>query len=100
MSENNFTTYNNNNDEIYYNDYKWNKYKGKTVVLVEAEEPWYLNKDITTLQVLKTLPAVKPTYNTHANVEHFNILNYNNYILIVLCVILAILLVYKYRLIK
>jgi hypothetical protein len=27
--------------------FSWNKYKGKTVVLVESDNPWYVNKDIT-----------------------------------------------------
>ncbi len=27
--------------------FKWTDYFGKTVVLVEADDPWYLNKDIT-----------------------------------------------------
>ena len=35
-------------------DYQWDKYKGKTVVLVESNDPWYLNKD-TTIQT----PLVK-----------------------------------------
>lgn len=28
-------------------DYRWNTYKGKNVILVESENPWYINKDIT-----------------------------------------------------
>lgn len=27
--------------------FKWTDYFGKTVVLVEADDPWYLNKDVT-----------------------------------------------------
>lgn len=31
-------------------DYSLRKYKGKTVVLVEADNPWYVNKDSTTIE--------------------------------------------------
>lgn len=34
--------------------YLWDKYKGKTVVLVEADNPWYVNKDTTT--IMKSVP--------------------------------------------
>lgn len=29
------------------NDFEWNKFKGKTVVLVESNNPWYVNQDTT-----------------------------------------------------
>ena len=36
-----------NSDSDGPNDYRWNKFKGKTVVLVQSDNPWYINKDIT-----------------------------------------------------
>lgn len=28
-------------------DYTWNKHRGKTVVLVKSDNPWYINQDVT-----------------------------------------------------
>ena len=42
-----------NNDINTTGDYAWNKYKGKTVVLVESDNPWYINVDNTIPMTVK-----------------------------------------------
>uniref|UniRef100_A0A6C0EFQ2 Uncharacterized protein n=1 Tax=viral metagenome TaxID=1070528 RepID=A0A6C0EFQ2_9ZZZZ len=44
------------------------KFKGKTVVLVESDEPWYINKDITIPQ--KYIPSSTPVTETELHYTH------------------------------
>lgn len=36
-------------------DYTWDKYQGKTVVLVESDNPWYINEDVTHQKKIKNI---------------------------------------------
>ena len=49
-------------------DYNWDKYHGKTVVLVENDNPWFVNDDVVT----------KKTYNTAGAVLHDDIVYREN----------------------
>jgi hypothetical protein len=42
-----WTTVNGDNNTSKQNNYRWQSYKGKAVVLVRSDNPWYQNKDIT-----------------------------------------------------
>ncbi len=57
-------------------DYNWDKYHGKTVVLVENDNPWFVNSDTTTQQHYNTNDTV-----LNDNIEvvsHDNVLAYGN----------------------
>jgi hypothetical protein len=102
-----------------------NKYKGKNVVLVEAENPWYANKDVTVIQNAIT-PDSELTdieYDFGAFKSNFNIdarrkdLGYgssyasrqgepciegfdeseNRNILFILCILMVFLILYKIK---
>lgn len=50
--------------------YAWNSYKGKKVVLVEADNPWYVNKEITTrLKIIPPEPLQDLQYK-NGDVKH------------------------------
>lgn len=107
--------------------YTWDKYKGKTVVLVESDDPWYVNKDTTIRQ-----PYPKSEYNVsdlhyrdnadyesdfildqdshslgmgHSYADHngvscnkegFGDVSTSNQIIFYLCILLVILMIYRY----
>lgn len=46
-----------NNDDVSTNN-TWSRYKGKAVVLVESDNPWYINKNTTIPIKMQTIPTV------------------------------------------
>ncbi len=94
-------------------DYQLKKYKGKTIVLVESDNPWYLNKDSTIpMKYKKDIELTKKQYRNNADYgshhntefEHFSEKNNNkeendsisqNQIILLLLMIVVILFVYK-----
>lgn len=99
-------------------DYKPIKYKGKTIVLVDSENPWYLNYDTTIpIEYYKKQNITQKQYrndsdygsNENLEFEHFNIkeekkISENkestsqnqNQIIFLLLIIVVILIVYKH----
>lgn len=89
-------------------DFIYNNLKGKTIVLVESDEPWYLNKD-NTIQIpyKKNIRLINNNYRNNAdygsyeNKEFFNNKLYDkdnsikNQIIMLLLLFLIILIVYK-----
>lgn len=49
--------------------YTWDKFKGKTVVLVEAENPWYVNKDITIQKKYNKEPQILQDLHYRPNAD-------------------------------
>ena len=51
------------------NEYAWKTHKGRTVVLTESDNPWYVNKDITAqLKIIKAEPELNQVaYRDHAD---------------------------------
>lgn len=97
-------------------DYSRQKYKGKYVVLVDESNPWYLNKDITTVMnyippqdplpsysLMDDFIAAKnlhvPAYVPESNTEHFassvsSTTSYINILLITFLLIVICLIIY------
>lgn len=79
-------------------DYRRQLNKGKFVVLVDKEDPWYINKDITTPVKVFTPPDIvvpnEPPfyYKQHYQIEGFN--NINNYNIIILVLIVGLITLY------
>lgn len=94
-------------------DYRMKEYKGKTIVLVESDNPWYLNKDTTIpMKYNKKLNLTTKQYRnnadfgsyTNSEFEHFepenNSENYNdsisqNYVIFLLLALAIFLYIYK-----
>lgn len=100
-----------NSDSDKSSDYRLPEYKGKTMVLVDSDDPWYLNKDVT-LPIIynKKLDLTGKKYQKfasydnklHEGREMFNNLNNDNtnntqsQIVYLLILIIVILCIYKY----
>jgi hypothetical protein len=54
-------------EENHLYDKRWPTYKGRSVVLVNSDNPWYLNKDITLPQKINP-EAVPLEYDEHTNI--------------------------------
>jgi hypothetical protein len=95
-------------------DYKLKKYAGKTMVLVDSDDPWYLNRDTTIPMIYnRNMNLSDKNYRNNAdfkvstnNNEHFEDVTKNNkndtmthiytYIILLLLLIVIILIIYKY----
>jgi hypothetical protein len=59
--------------------FKWTDYFGKTVVLVESDDPWYLNKDTTIpMEYLKQQNLQEMYYRTNADYKPGRVLDENS----------------------
>lgn len=93
------------NSYVSMNDYSWNKYQGKTVVLVEEDNPWYINED-TTIRMNYPQPEFnkKPVSyddmyeNKNNKIETFkgSTLSPTNNFIICITILILLLLLYSY----
>lgn len=79
--DNNNTIDNDSDSEDLYSDssYRLKKIKGKTIVLVESDNPWYLNKDKTiqipykkNIRLTENLYRPNADYGSYENKEYFD----------------------------
>ena len=97
---------NNNNTYKPINDYDSEKYKGKGVVLVDSDNPWYLNDDesipwpqvdrVPSQQSTKVVKNVIVTDNKTTHVEEKEEEKSQTNIIFLLLIIFVILILYKF----
>ena len=85
-------------------DFSWDVFKGRNVVLVESDNPWFINKDDTYVQkyIEPDLPdASLLAYRANADVnfEQFEATNSqkdNSHMIFLLCIIIILLTLYRW----
>lgn len=95
------------------NDYSWSNINGKSVVLVESDNPWYLNKDLTIIatqkepdtQELNQVSYSRARYNIPTITNNEEVIETfdsnesnddNNIILIIIIITIILYVLYKY----
>lgn len=80
FEQNNESRFDSDSDSDFDFDYRLKKFKGKTIVLVESDNPWYLNKDETIqLPYKKNIRLTNKRYREDADYGSYENKNNENF---------------------